>query len=76
MMTELAENCCKMENCPVRIPLQSAHVNFSVIIGVDKNQAASIQTPELTNFNLAQIVQAAELSEGHLNSLIKPPSVS
>jgi hypothetical protein len=72
-MDEDVEMCCHMEDCAARVPIQSAHANFSVIIGLDKDQNQTIQTPELSNFNLAQIHKAAELSEGHLNALIKPP---
>jgi hypothetical protein len=74
MAPDETEMCCAMEDCCARIPAQSAHANFSVIIGLDKKHDAGIQTPELTNFSLSHINQAAELSEGHLNSLIKPPA--
>lgn len=73
---DLKDLCCQMEDCCARGPVQSAHVNFSVIIGVDKDHDPSVQTPELSNFNLSQIEQAAELCEGHSSSLIKPPAVS
>lgn len=66
--------CCQMEDCGARVPVQSAHVNVSVIIGLEKDNQTSLRTPELSNFSLSQLDQAAELSEGHLSSLIKPPA--
>jgi hypothetical protein len=71
---DLKDICCDMEDCCARVPVQSAHVNVSVIIGLEKEHQTSLKTPELSNFSLSQLDQAAELSEGHLSSLIKPPA--
>ncbi len=76
METETIDFCCQKESCCAQVPLQSAHINVSVIIGVDKKIETQITTPELTNFYLSHLKLTAELSEGHLNSLIKPPAVS
>lgn len=71
---DLKEMCCQMEDCCARVPIQSAHANVSVIMGLEKDLQPNLKTPELSNFCLSQIGQAAELSEGHLSSLIKPPA--
>jgi hypothetical protein len=71
---DLKDMCCDMEDCCARVPVQSAHVNVSVIMGLEKDSQPPLRTPEFSNFSLSQLDQAAELSEGHLSSLIKPPS--
>lgn len=76
METETIQFCCEKESCCAQVPVQSAHVNVSVIIGIDKKHDTQITAPELTNFYLAHLKSNSELSEGHLNSLIKPPSLA
>ena len=74
METETIEFCCEEGSCCAQVPVQSAHINVSVIIGVDKKSDTRIAALELANFYLSHLKLTAELSEGHLNSLIKPPA--
>ncbi|MBP9068057.1 MAG: hypothetical protein KBG47_01025 [Bacteroidia bacterium] len=70
------EMCCNKENCCANIPVQSAHLNFSVIIGADEKNDAIVSSGSFNTFQLNNLRSAAELCEGHLHSLIKPPSIA
>lgn len=68
--------CCSEDGCCARIPVQSSHLNFSVIIGADEKNEAMVPADHFNTFQLSHLRTATELSEGHLSSLIKPPAVS
>lgn len=68
--------CCGEESCCARIPVQSSHLNFSVIIGSDEKNDALILANYFNTLQLSHLSAAGELSDGYLNSLIKPPAVA
>lgn len=70
---EVGNVCCESNDCCANVPV-STHLNFSVIIGVDKKSEAALTAPSINTFHLKQINAAGELADGHLNSLIKPPA--
>ena len=72
---EAGDLCCEKESCCANVPV-SSHLNFSVIIGIDKKNEAVLSTTSLTTFDLTQLNSASELADGFLNSLIKPPAVA
>jgi len=72
---EAGELCCEKESCCANVPV-SSHLNFSVIIGIDKKNEAVLSTTSLTTFDLTQLNAASELADGFLNSLIKPPAIA
>ncbi len=74
--TEGDDACCQKENCCANIPSNSSHINFSVIIGIDKSNDATLYAASLTTFSLSNLKTASELSDGYLNSLIRPPAFS
>lgn len=68
------EMCCSKENCCANVPVQSTHLNFSVIMGAEEKNDAFVSSASFNTFQLHNLRSAAELSEGYLNSLIKPPA--
>ena len=73
---EAGDVCCNKESCCANVPVQSAHLNFSVIMGADEKNDALVSAGSFNTFQLHNLRSAAELSEGFLNSLIKPPAVA
>lgn len=70
---EAGDMCCEKESCCANVPVAS-HLNFSVIIGIDKKNEATVTAPSINTFDLYQINAAAKLADGYLSSLIKPPA--
>jgi len=68
--------CCSKDNCCANVPVQSSHLNFSVIMGADEKNDAIVSSGSFNTFQLHNLRSAAELSDGYLNSLIKPPSIA
>lgn len=68
--------CCNKENCCANVPVQTAHLNFSVIMGAEEKNEALVSAGSINTFQLHNLRSAAELSEGYLNSLIKPPAIA
>ncbi len=65
-------SCCEEGNCCANLP--SNHLNFSVIIGVDKKNEMLVSIASMNTFNLSELNSDAQLSDGYLSSLIKPPA--
>lgn len=69
------EMCCEKDKCCANIPSANTHLNFSVIIGIDKKNEALVFASSINTFDLSKLKSASELSEGFLNSLIRPPAI-
>jgi hypothetical protein len=65
-------SCCEEGNCCANLP--STHLNFSVIIGLSKKNEALVSVASMNTFRFSKLNSEAQLSDGYLSSLIKPPA--